>query len=63
LDTKTLVKTMQALVTEIKVESLLQKLLTYAMENTGAQEGHFVINRNNTWMVEVSITAKPYPSY
>ena len=57
LDTKTLVKTMQALVTEIKVESLLQKLLTYAMENTGAQEGHFVINRNNSWMVEVSISA------
>lgn len=57
LDTKTLVKTMQALISEIKVESLLQKLLTYAMENTGAQEGHFIINRNDTWVHEVSIKA------
>jgi predicted ATPase/class 3 adenylate cyclase len=57
IDTKTLIKTMQALITEIKVESLLEKLLTYAMENTGAQEGHFIINRNGDWVVEVSTTA------
>ncbi|WP_373496559.1 adenylate/guanylate cyclase domain-containing protein, partial [Aquiflexum sp.] len=57
IDTKTLIKTMQALITEIKVESLLEKLLTYAMENTGAQEGHFIINRNGKWVIEVSTTA------
>lgn len=57
IDTKTLVKTMDALVGEIKLEALLEKLITYAMENTGAQEGHFLINRNKNWIVEVSTQA------
>ena len=56
-DTQTLVKTMDALVGEIKLEALLEKLITYAMENTGAQEGHFVINRNGEWILEVSTQA------
>ncbi|PZV84380.1 putative ATPase [Algoriphagus aquaeductus] len=57
IDTLTLVKTMDALISEIKLESLLEKLITYAMENSGAQEGHFLINRNGEWIVEVSTLA------
>ncbi|NVJ85680.1 MAG: AAA family ATPase [Algoriphagus sp.] len=57
IDTKTLVKTMEALVSEIKLEALLEKLITYAMENTGAQEGHFLINREGKWILEVSTIA------
>ena len=57
IDTLTLVKTMDALIGEIKLESLLEKLITYAMENSGAQEGHFLINRNGEWIVEVSTLA------
>lgn len=57
IDTLTLVKTMDALIGEIKLESLLEKLITYAMENSGAQEGHFLINRQGEWIVEVSTLA------
>lgn len=57
IDTLTLVKTMDALISEIKLESLLEKLITYAMENSGAQEGHFLINRNGEWIAEVSTLA------
>jgi class 3 adenylate cyclase len=57
IDTLTLIKTMDALISEIKLESLLEKLLTYAMENSGAQEGHFIINRKGNWIVEVSTLA------
>lgn len=57
IDTLTLVKTMDALISEIKLESLLEKLITYAMENSGAQEGHFLINRKGEWIVEVSTLA------
>ncbi len=57
IDTQTLVKTMDALIGEIKLEALLEKLITYAMENTGAQEGHFLINRNGEWILEVSTQA------
>lgn len=57
IDTQTLVKTMEALVSEIKLEALLEKLITYAMENTGAQEGHFLINRDGKWILEVSTMA------
>ena len=57
IDTLTLVKTMDALIGEIKLESLLEKLITYAMENSGAQEGHFLINRKGDWIVEVSTLA------
>lgn len=57
IDTLTLVKTMDALIGEIKLESLLEKLITYAMENSGAQEGHFLINRKGEWIVEVSTLA------
>ena len=57
IDTLTLIKTMDALISEIKLESLLEKLLTYAMENSGAQEGHFIINRKGEWIVEVSTLA------
>lgn len=57
IDTHTLVKTMDALIGEIKIESLLEKLITYAMENSGAQEGHILINRKGVWIVEVSTSA------
>jgi len=54
IDTMTLIKSMEALVGEIKLEPLLEKLLTFAMENSGAQEGHFIVNGSNGWVVEVS---------
>lgn len=54
IDTMTLIKSMEALVTEIKLDRILEKLLTYAMENTGAQEGHFLINSSDGWIIEVS---------
>jgi predicted ATPase/class 3 adenylate cyclase/predicted Ser/Thr protein kinase len=55
VDVQTLIKSIDALVNEIKLEDLLGKLLTYAMENTGAQEGFFLVNRAEEWNVEVSI--------
>ena len=55
VDVQTLIKSIDALVNEIKLEDLLGKLLTYAMENTGAQEGFFMVNRAGEWNVEVSI--------
>lgn len=55
VDVQTLIKSIDALVNEIKLEDLLGKLLTYAMENTGAQEGFFLVNRGGVWNIEVSI--------
>ncbi|MHA7128967.1 adenylate/guanylate cyclase domain-containing protein [Algoriphagus namhaensis] len=57
IDTMTLIKSMDALIGEIKLEPLLQKLLTYAMENSGAQEGHFLVNGAKGWTLEVSTRA------
>ncbi len=54
IDTMTLIKSMEALIGEIKLEPLLQKLLTFAMENSGAQEGHFIVNGSHGWVLEVS---------
>lgn len=59
IDTMTLIKSMDALIGEIKLEPLLQKLLTYAMENSGAQEGHFLVNGSSGWTLEVSTRANP----
>lgn len=57
LDAITLIKTTQALTSEIRLDRLIEKLMLYAMENAGAQKGWFIIRRAQDWFVELGMNA------
>lgn len=57
LDLATVVKASQALASEIMLGKLLEKLMTIAIENAGAQKGFLILARDGKWAIEAEGTA------
>jgi class 3 adenylate cyclase len=57
LDILSLLKSSEAILSEIRLEPLLDKLMHYALENAGAQQGYFIIDRNGQWQLELMASA------
>lgn len=53
LDLATILKSSQAISSEIALGKLLETLMKIAIENAGAQEGFFLLERENKWFIEV----------
>ena len=56
LDLTTVLKATQAISGEIKLEKLLQNLMTIVIENAGAQKGALLLKRGDTWVIEAQGT-------
>ncbi|MEH2325227.1 MAG: AAA family ATPase [Nostoc sp.] len=52
LDISTAIKASQALSSEMELNPLLEKMMTIAIENAGAQMGYLLIKRENQWVIE-----------
>jgi histidine kinase len=63
LDITTLIKSGEAILSEIRIEPLLEKLMHYSIENAGAQEGYFILKRDNEWVVEARAKASGSPRF
>jgi len=61
LDINTLVKASQTLSKEIKLESLLQKMLRILIENAGADKGILLLSENDEWFIQGEIYANGKP--
>jgi serine/threonine protein kinase/class 3 adenylate cyclase len=57
LDILSLLKSSEAILSEIRLEPLLDKLMHYALENAGAQQGYFIIDRSGQWQLELMASA------
>ncbi|MCB1177569.1 MAG: GAF domain-containing protein, partial [Leptospiraceae bacterium] len=55
LDIFSIMKSSQAISEEIKVSSLLEKMLNILIENAGAEKGVFLVNRNNGLFIEAKM--------
>ncbi len=55
-DLNTVIKASQALAGEIQLNKLLEKLMTIAIENAGAQKGLLILKRDNNWVIEAQRT-------
>jgi predicted ATPase/signal transduction histidine kinase len=53
LDLATIIKSYQAISSEIALGKLLETLIKIAIENAGAQQGFFLLERENQWFIEV----------
>ena len=51
LDAETVIKTSQALVSEMQLETLVRKMIHILIENAGAQGGCLLLQRGDTWNV------------
>ena len=56
LDLTTVLKASQAISGEIKLETLLQKLMKIVIENAGAQKGFLILNNEDNWVIEAQGT-------
>ncbi|NEU77727.1 ATP-binding sensor histidine kinase [Nostoc sp. UIC 10630] len=52
LDLSTAIKASQALSSEMELNPLLEKMMTIAIENAGAQMGYLLVKRDNQWVIE-----------
>ncbi|MCW5315476.1 AAA family ATPase [Nostoc sp. KVJ3] len=52
LDLSTAIKASQALSSEMELNRLLEKMMTIAIENAGAQMGYLLVKRENQWVIE-----------
>ncbi|AUB44651.1 Serine/threonine protein kinase (plasmid) [Nostoc flagelliforme CCNUN1] len=52
LDISTAIKASQALSSEMELNRLLEKIMTIAIENAGAQMGYLLVKRENQWVIE-----------
>ncbi|MGF2040371.1 MAG: trifunctional serine/threonine-protein kinase/ATP-binding protein/sensor histidine kinase [Nostoc sp. CmiVER01] len=52
LDISTAIKASQALSSEMELNPLLEKMMTIAIENAGAQMGYLLVKRENQWIIE-----------
>ena len=52
LDLSTAIKASQALSSEMELNRLLEKMMTIAIENAGAQMGYLLVKRENQWLIE-----------
>lgn len=57
LDYLTILKSTQALNSEILLDKLLHKLLSFAMENAGAKYGAFLMKRDKTFETKLEMTS------
>ncbi|MHC5736223.1 trifunctional serine/threonine-protein kinase/ATP-binding protein/sensor histidine kinase [Nostoc sp.] len=53
LDLSTTIKASQALSSEMELNRLLEKMITIAIENAGAQMGYLLVKQGNQWVIEV----------
>lgn len=56
IDLMTLVRATNALTGELNLNKLLKNMLSYVMQNTGAQFGCFLVARNNDFHPELALT-------
>jgi predicted ATPase/GAF domain-containing protein len=56
LDLATVLKASQAISSEIKLDSLLEKLMGIVIENAGAQIGFLILKNGNDWVIEAQGT-------
>ena len=52
LDISTAIKASQALSSEMEPNRLMEKMMTIAIENAGAQMGYLLVKRENEWLIE-----------
>ncbi|MGF1935068.1 MAG: ATP-binding sensor histidine kinase [Nostoc sp. ChiQUE02] len=52
LDISTAIKASQALSSEMELNRLLEKMMTIAIENAGAQMGYLLVKQDNQWVIE-----------
>ncbi|MEH2160247.1 MAG: AAA family ATPase [Nostoc sp.] len=52
LDLSTAIKASQALSSEMELNPLMEKMMTIAIENAGAQIGYLLVKRENQWVIE-----------
>ena len=52
LDLNTVIKASQVLAGEIQLDKLLEKLMSIAIENAGAQKGLLILKRDRNWVIE-----------
>lgn len=57
LDVATLIKSGEVILSEIRLEPLLEKLMHYCIENAGARIGYFILKQNNEWIIELKAEA------
>jgi predicted ATPase/class 3 adenylate cyclase/predicted Ser/Thr protein kinase len=55
IDLMTLVKATESITGELNLDKLLHNLLTYTMQNTGAQFGCFLLRHNNTFVPRLAL--------
>jgi predicted ATPase/class 3 adenylate cyclase/predicted Ser/Thr protein kinase len=58
LDYLTILKSTQALTSEILLDKLLHKLLSFAMENAGAKYGAFLMKMDRSFETKIEMTSK-----
>ncbi|PJZ70505.1 histidine kinase [Leptospira perolatii] len=58
LDLGTVLKASQAISSEIRLDKLLSELLQNLIENTGAEKGLLILDRNHSWLIEAEGDAK-----
>ncbi|MEH1902128.1 MAG: AAA family ATPase [Nostoc sp.] len=56
LDLKSILKASQILGQEIKLDTLLTKLMTIVIENAGAEKGYLLLNQQGKWQIAASGT-------
>jgi PAS domain S-box-containing protein len=56
LDIRTVLKASQDIASEIELDSLLARLMADAIENTGAQRGFLILEREGRWMIEAGVS-------
>jgi len=63
LDLRTVLKTSQNIASEIELDGLLARLMADAIENTGAQRGFLILERNEGWAIEARAFVDEPESY
>ncbi|MBF0396844.1 MAG: response regulator [Desulfobacterales bacterium] len=58
VDMATIIKTSQAISSEIKLAELLKKLMRYAIENAGAERGLLLLENNNNWYIQAEAMSR-----
>lgn len=54
LDLATVVKSSQTIAREIVLSDLLKKLMSFVIENAGAEKGYLLLEKNGEWLIEAA---------
>jgi PAS domain S-box-containing protein len=63
LDLDTILKASRDIASEIRLDSLLAKLMTDVIENTGAQRGFLILERDGRWIIEARASVDEPDAY